>query len=283
MRYEVQLPGAASQNIVIETGLFRVRQVSVGGLPAQQSQERGRPYLIPLAGGGVGRLRLRFSGAASRFGFTGSWELGPTIQEIRIGRKLNALEVLLILLPLALVFVFGVIGGVAGFVIGAVNGLLIRSGLPAAVRYAGAVALPLVAAGLLYYVIVGFQAGVFVTPGWEKVGACWESAPQGAQVSDVKTVDCATPHAAEVYAVPVVDAADIGGSYSADKVSQWSDRACQAAYEPYIGVAYEKSVYDVYLVYPSETTWSVGDRLIACVALDPNGAQLVGSLKGVAR
>ena len=85
---------------------------------------------------------------------------------------------------------------------------------------------------------------------------------------------------AEVYAVPVVEAGEIGGGFDAAKLDAWAQQHCLEAFEPFVGTAYENSRLGVQFVLPTSITWAVGDRLVVCAIIDPDGQQLVGSMRG---
>ena len=272
MNYQVELPGAASRDVAIETSLFGIRAVSVGGMPVSRGPGAGHPFLVPLAEGGFGELTFKFGWTRSNVTFQG--------QPYPLGRKLNLIEAALVLLPFGLGLAFGLAGWLAGAGAALINGLVMRANLPGVLRVAAGIISIGVAGALAFYISVGFAAGVFVTPDWEKVGACWKSLPTGEEVESIPTLDCAQAHVAEVYAVPVVSPDDIGGGYDQARLTGWAEQECLAAFEPFVGLGYQESRLEVYFVFPSLTTWAVGDRLVVCALVDAAGEPLVGSMRG---
>jgi hypothetical protein len=107
-----------------------------------------------------------------------------------------------------------------------------------------------------------------------KVGDCISEVPTGAEVMTLPTIDCAQPHAGEVFAV--LDMPD--GAYPGDQViTEWQNKCPQEL----VNFSPEAMVDDsvgVYVLYPTPDTWSKGDRAITCIAtLDPKRS---GSLRG---
>lgn len=113
------------------------------------------------------------------------------------------------------------------------------------------------------------------------VGDCLTDTGSGVEVSEVPTVPCADPHAYEVYSELTLDAGDYPGD---DVVSQKAEEGCAAAFEPFVGLAYDSSTLDYTYYTPTETTWTqIDDRLVSCLISDTANAETTGSLKGSAR
>lgn len=116
------------------------------------------------------------------------------------------------------------------------------------------------------------------------VGACVDLTGSGGQVT---VVDCDRPHDAELYAV--VDVADAGlagaeaDAYPGrDAVIAAAEEECAARFEDHVGRAHAESSLDASFLVPTEGTWSIGDRSIACLVEDPGGP-LVGIVAGTGR
>jgi len=114
------------------------------------------------------------------------------------------------------------------------------------------------------------------------VGDCLNDAAQTGDVSAVPIVPCSEPHDSEIYAVIVMT----DGEYPGDQpVVQQADDGCRAEFTAYIGVPAAQSRYMFNALYPTEDSWTGGDREILCrVALVTDGVieKVTGSLKGVA-
>ena len=186
MRYEIQLPGSVSPTVAVETSLFGLRGVSVAGMPVSRGPGRGHPFLVPLAAGGFGELSHKFGWTQSSVVFQG--------QRYPLGRKLNPIEAGLVVLPLGLGLLFGLLGVFTGAAAALLNGVVMRANVPGVVRLGIALGATAVAAAFAFYISVGLRSGVFITPDWEKVGACWQSVPTS-DVSSIPTIDCSQgPH-----------------------------------------------------------------------------------------
>lgn len=272
-----QMPDGGPE-IQVRRGFWSTSVVS-GGQKLRRGGRFRQGHILALPDGTTKHVRIRGI-------LNATLELDG--QKFPLERRLRSWEYVLAALPLVLA-IPGVTGGALGFALGFggafANSRLARRSGSAPVR-AGAM-LGLSASLVVLYVIVAVSLStavtVFVPPAWEKMGSCWSEIPTGASISDIKTIDCASLHAAEVYAVPVVKPEDIGGNYSGERLSAWSEQACIEAFAPFVGLVYDSSRYEVLSLYPLATSWAVGDRLIVCALYDPNGGLLVGSLKGIAR
>lgn len=132
-------------------------------------------------------------------------------------------------------------------------------------------------------------------------GACTQSAleftigecvnlPDGTQISDYETVDCAEAHDAEVYALPQhPDGPDAAFPGQAD-LETFADERCKEDFEDYVGIAYDDSIIYSTALTPSQESWDAAeDREIVCLLVgEPvtsedgsnNFAQLTGSKQG---
>jgi Septum formation len=145
-----------------------------------------------------------------------------------------------------------------------------RKGLIIALCAVGAVVLiGIVGVAVLYF---AFKDTAIATD--MKVGDCISAVPTGAEVMTLPTVDCAQPHAGEVFAVlDMPDGAYPGGS----TIAEWQNK-CPAELGKFAPNALTDDSVGVYVLYPTQDTWGKGDRAITCIAtLDPKRA---GSLKG---
>jgi hypothetical protein len=105
-----------------------------------------------------------------------------------------------------------------------------------------------------------------------KVGDCIADLPENSRVLTLPTVDCAEPHAAEVYAVMEMPDGDFPGQAAIDAFQN----RC-----PTVLKAYAPDVDDsvgMYVLYPTPETWSAGDRAVTCIATFEDKRS--GSLKG---
>jgi hypothetical protein len=114
------------------------------------------------------------------------------------------------------------------------------------------------------------------------VGDCIKNPPRG-EVFAVNRVPCVLSHGAEVYAVLQHPAAPGEPFPGQEGITTYSEEVCLAAFESYVGVAYENSTLDVKFIRPEPAGWEErNDREITCLVADPDGPTL-GSVKGTNR
>lgn len=114
-----------------------------------------------------------------------------------------------------------------------------------------------------------------------EVGDCTDQDLSGS-VGEVDTIDCAEPHAAEVFAVFDLEGDEYPGvsAIQADSVE-----GCQGdRFTDYVGVPYPQSEIFVAYLVPSEETWNeADDRTVICFAVTGDGSPLEGSVQGANR
>ncbi|MEN9620472.1 MAG: hypothetical protein RL499_665 [Actinomycetota bacterium] len=109
------------------------------------------------------------------------------------------------------------------------------------------------------------------------VGDCLNDATTSGEVQTVHTVPCDEPHDSEVYSSQRLGESSYRGD--AVVVSE-AEALCLEAFEVFVGEPYLDSRFDFSYYYPTEASWSNGDREVLCVIYDPEGP-VTGSLKGV--
>lgn len=112
------------------------------------------------------------------------------------------------------------------------------------------------------------------------VGDCVVDALAAADdIAELGVVDCAQPHQVEVYAL-ITDPGDDAAPWPGDQILiEASASGCLAAFEPYVGRAFEDSELDILTVLPTAETWAEGDRDTLCVTTRVDGDDLVGSVE----
>jgi hypothetical protein len=112
-----------------------------------------------------------------------------------------------------------------------------------------------------------------------KVGDCLNDASVNGEVSTVPIVDCSTPHDSEAYFSDSLAEGDFPGD---DAVKQGAETICGPAFADFVGAPYQQDAgYDYSYYTPTLDSWNAGDREVMCVAFDPTGAQVTGTLKGI--
>jgi hypothetical protein len=191
--------------------------------------------------------------------------------------------VLLSFLPLLLVPIGGLLGGLIGGAAAAVELVVARGrfGVPAKV----AIILGLTVVAIVFYVAIANDAVTMPTNAVAplRVGTCLDGVHPGVAVTaDItRPVDCATPHDNEIVAV-VSDT--VPGAYPGQSaVDAFANAPCEAAFGAYVGIDFEASTLDLITLTPSELSWARGDRQISCVAIARDGSALTGSVKDSGR
>lgn len=141
--------------------------------------------------------------------------------------------------------------------------------------------------GGIYGFIVTRTKGPLLTEA--KVGDCLNltdfdlSKQDSGKVSRYKPKSCTKAHTGEVIgnvASPLPKGADYPGE---DALLDFAGERCGAAFEEYVGIAYDESELEVVQIYPTKGSWNGGDRGVICVATNPGGSALTESVKGIAR
>ena len=108
-----------------------------------------------------------------------------------------------------------------------------------------------------------------------KAGDCIAEAPaDGANVKRLPKVSCDEPHEGEVYAMIPVS----GDTFPGQTAMQSEyERRCLSALDAYAPDAASDPAISSFLLYPSQETWSRGDRDVACIAITRD--KRTGSIK----
>lgn len=123
-----------------------------------------------------------------------------------------------------------------------------------------------------------------------QVGDCfnegsWFDEELDRRIDLTASIDCDQPHQNEVYfdaAFPAPASAQFPGD---DALAEWSTQLCYDAFEPFIGLEYELSAYEIGFVQPTRETFEhpVGlHRRVFCYVFDVAGSDVVGTVEGSA-
>jgi hypothetical protein len=267
--FPFRIPGTTEPEIIIRRSALGNVSVHVAG---QQLKRRGRGlrYDVPLPDGTTTELEV-----------TGQWRgLKAKVNGIETALEppVSPIYVLLIFLPLALVVVGGLIGGVIGVVASMANMVISRRRLAGPLKIAAMVLVAAIGAG-------GYFAVAFALSPLPRVavGDCLNGVRVGVELTPntLRPVDCAIAHENEVVGLVVSTAT---GAYPGTQaLFDFASAPCTVAFESYVGSSFELSDLDMILVTPSDVTWLKGDRDIACIVMTIDGSQLTGSVRGAAR
>jgi hypothetical protein len=113
------------------------------------------------------------------------------------------------------------------------------------------------------------------------IGEC-VNLPDGQEITDYETVDCAEPHDGEVYALPQHPDGEDAPFPGQEALDEFSAERCEAEFEEYVGTSFEESAFFFTSLSPGQEAWEgAGDREVVCLLVGaPAGdgfEQLTGS------
>jgi hypothetical protein len=116
-----------------------------------------------------------------------------------------------------------------------------------------------------------------------RLGDCFNESAFGSEdvVGEIRRVDCASPHDAEVFAVVTLPG-EPGGPYPGDDaIFQMGEQRCLDEFASYVGIDYLDSMWEFGFFVPTGETWrKFDDRLILCYLADPGFDKIEGSKRG---
>lgn len=113
-----------------------------------------------------------------------------------------------------------------------------------------------------------------------EVGACFDDPGDLEQVSEVPVVDCAEPHDNEVYGVFDLPDGDFPGIEAVQDAAV--DGCLGERFESYVGTPYPESEIFASALWPTDASWSEGDREVVCFLFEPD-EKLIGSQRNAGR
>ncbi len=108
-------------------------------------------------------------------------------------------------------------------------------------------------------------------------GDCFDD-PEGAEIREVVVISCDEPHDNEVYALVELD--DDDDYPGENQVVDEAEELCFEAFEDYVGIPYEESIFLSLQLTPTEEGWEEGDREAVCVLYDADQDSLDESAEG---
>lgn len=124
----------------------------------------------------------------------------------------------------------------------------------------------------------------FESPEDLAVGDCYDPIedPDDDALLAAIILPCAEPHANEVFGVEQVAGAPTAPFPGLDDLEDEAEDLCDAAFEDYVGIDFNRSRLSYIYYTPTEATWAAGDREVICV-IDGEGEPITGSVKGTQR
>ena len=115
-----------------------------------------------------------------------------------------------------------------------------------------------------------------------RVGDCFDvsadsTSADSTEIETVRAIPCDEAHVYEMF---------WSGEYpgetqpAEDEYLAWLQDQCLPAFEAYVGISYENSVFYMSYLSPTEASWGGGDRAFACYLHNESEAPLTGSARG---
>lgn len=111
-----------------------------------------------------------------------------------------------------------------------------------------------------------------------RVGDCFDSASDTEEIAEVDGKPCTEPHEYELFHVATWTGSE---EYPSDSdMEQLIIAECLPAFEGWVGIPYEESIYDIFWTAPTQESWDAGDRLFQCAIYEPGNTELTASVRG---
>ncbi|MDH4362663.1 MAG: septum formation family protein [Acidimicrobiia bacterium] len=127
-------------------------------------------------------------------------------------------------------------------------------------------------------IVGGGDLGAFTI----KVGDCLAGGVTG-EIESVDGVPCEEPHQSEVYysfAIPEGD----GTFPGTEAVQDRADESCLGAFQGFVGIDFETSIYEISTITPTAESWAqLDDREVLCLIGQAEGTLSTGTAKGTAK
>ncbi|MGI9018368.1 MAG: septum formation family protein [Euzebya sp.] len=117
------------------------------------------------------------------------------------------------------------------------------------------------------------------------IGEC-VNVPDGNEINEYETVDCAQAHDSEVFALPQRPEGADDAYPGQEALQTFAAERCQSEFESYVGTPYEQSAFYYTVLVPSQDSWDQAeDREIVCLLVgdlqdDGTFSQLEGPKAG---
>ena len=142
--------------------------------------------------------------------------------------------------------------------------------------------IPAALLALLAYAMFASRGPGAATAFTLKAGDCFDI-PGDAQIGDIPTVDCATPHDAQVFVAVAMTGDTPSGPVqypSTATMGEWVATHCGPdAVRAFAGLTASASLAVGYF-YPDENAWNRGERQLTCYLHGRDGAKLPAPLQG---
>jgi hypothetical protein len=115
-----------------------------------------------------------------------------------------------------------------------------------------------------------------------ELGTCFDdpafAAEESSTIGETTAVQCFDPHDAEVYAIVPYTQTDEDAYPGEEAVQDYADDQCFDRFEDFVGIPYEESALDIATIWPTEDSWSQGDREAVCSVFHVENQKLEGTM-----
>lgn len=111
-------------------------------------------------------------------------------------------------------------------------------------------------------------------------GDCWNDVSDGTgEVLEVPAVPCDQPHDNEVFAVVEVPGAPGSAFPGMETLDLLGEEKCLQEFAGYTGELYEFSSLDLWMLFPTPSSWELGDREVICSLYRMDLQKMIGSAR----
>jgi hypothetical protein len=109
------------------------------------------------------------------------------------------------------------------------------------------------------------------------VGSCFNDPKNFDYSRPLRVLPCDVPHTNEVFTLVE---SPLTGEYPGEEALYFDGvEQCQPSFEPYVGLPYENSILEVFVLSPNESDWNNGERTQVCLVFDPVNYELTRSVR----
>jgi hypothetical protein len=116
-----------------------------------------------------------------------------------------------------------------------------------------------------------------------RVGDCFDvpsDTDATEELGTVKAIPCDEPHVYELFWSGDYPASELPPESESDP---WLEEQCIPAFEEYVGIDFDVSIYYVSVLTPTSESWADGDRVYQCYLHNEGETPMSGSARGAAQ
>ena len=117
-----------------------------------------------------------------------------------------------------------------------------------------------------------------------RVGDCLAAIAFDAPIESVDALPCSEPHASEVYGAFNILTPEDAAFPGTASISAQADDGCYSRFAGFVGLPYERSVYEISSITPTKGSWEqIHDREVLCLVAMTDNSLMTGSAKDTNR